>query len=1034
MTLSLGKTSYVVGMLALAAGTLATRPAEAQYFGRNKVQYEQFDFQVLKTEHFDLFYYPAEREAALLAGRMAERWYSRLSRLLNHELKSRQPLIIYANHPHFEQTNAIAGELGESTGGVTEVFKRRIVLPFAGGLRETDHVIGHELVHAFQFDITGQGRSVQTGGIPGALRLPLWFIEGMAEYLSVGPVDPNTAMWLREAAQRELPSIRDIGDPYKWFPYRWGQALWSYVAGRYGDEVVGRLLKTAGRSADPDGAMASLLGLTPNELSAAWQLAIHEAYDPLVELTTSMADYGSPVFAAGPAGGTSISPVLSPDGSQLAFISARDLYSIDVFIGQLETGEIRHKITQTAVDPHFESLQFINSAGTWSPDGRSFAIAGISRGKAIISIIDVESGDITRNITLAELGEIYNPAWSPNGRFLAFSAIRGGLSDLFLYDLDESVLRRITNDPYADLQPAWSPDGTRIAFVTDRFTTDLDILEYGDYQLATIDPFSGAIEHIPCFVDGNHTNPQWTPDGRSILFLSDRTGITNLYRLGVADGSLAQITNLYTGITGITPLSPALTMAADTELVVISVYEDDGYHLYSIDRAEVLDGTEVIPMFATLEPARLPPAERITDDVVTALADPTTGLADTLEFETRPYSARLALDYIAQPSLLLGTNQFGTFIGGGAALYWSDMLGNRNLTTALQVNGGIKDVLAIVGYTNLSRRWNWAVFGQQIPITSGFFSLKFENRDGEAIVVEELIKFRQTSRQISGLLFYPFSRVRRVEFSAAFNDVRFEQEIRSRGITRFGDVVFDSTFSFSPFESLQSATATAALVYDNSLFGATSPIIGQRYRLQLSPILGSVKYLGVLADYRRYLTPVRPFTIAARIFHFGRYGGDSEDERLRPLYLGYPGFIRGYDDNSFDAKDCQPSADDPCPLFSRLLGSKIAMANLEFRFPLLGALGIGSGYYGFFPVEFALFGDAGLAWCEDRDALGCSSTFQATAEDKRAFFLGGSRRPVYSAGAAIRMNLLGFMIVEIDYTYAFQRNRWIWQFGFIPGF
>ena len=131
--------------LALAAALLAAGvlPASAQYFGQNQVQYRDFDFKVLKTDHFDVYYYPEEEDAAKLAARMAERWYTRLAQLLNHELSSRQPLILYASGAHFRQTNAIEGEIGEGTGGVTEAFKRRIVLPFAGPIAASDHVLGH---------------------------------------------------------------------------------------------------------------------------------------------------------------------------------------------------------------------------------------------------------------------------------------------------------------------------------------------------------------------------------------------------------------------------------------------------------------------------------------------------------------------------------------------------------------------------------------------------------------------------------------------------------------------------------------------------------------------------------------------------------------------------------------------------------------------------------------------------------------------------------------------------------------------------
>jgi len=164
--------------------------SSAQYFGRNKVQYERFDFKVLATDHFDIYYYPEEEAAVRLAARMAERWHARLTRLLQHELSGRQPLILYAAHPHFQQTN-ILGEIGEGTGGVTESNRRRVILPFAGGLAETDHVLGHELVHAFQYNVA-QGRGGI--GLRGMMTLPLYLVEGMAEYLSLGRNDPLTTM------------------------------------------------------------------------------------------------------------------------------------------------------------------------------------------------------------------------------------------------------------------------------------------------------------------------------------------------------------------------------------------------------------------------------------------------------------------------------------------------------------------------------------------------------------------------------------------------------------------------------------------------------------------------------------------------------------------------------------------------------------------------------------------------------------------------------------------------------------------------
>ena len=117
--------------LALLLSLVATGAADAQYFGRNKVQYRTFDFQVMKTEHFDVYFYPEEEAATRDAARMAERWYARLSRILDHEFDQRQPLVLYASHPDFQQTTTLSGEISDGTGGVTEAFNQRVILPFA---------------------------------------------------------------------------------------------------------------------------------------------------------------------------------------------------------------------------------------------------------------------------------------------------------------------------------------------------------------------------------------------------------------------------------------------------------------------------------------------------------------------------------------------------------------------------------------------------------------------------------------------------------------------------------------------------------------------------------------------------------------------------------------------------------------------------------------------------------------------------------------------------------------------------------------
>jgi Tol biopolymer transport system component len=1019
-----------------AAGLFGFAPsAEAQYFGQNKVQYENLDFEILKTEHFDIYYYDEIDVAVEYAALMAERWYARLSRLLNHELNGRQALILYASGPHFRQTNTLQGDIGESTGGVTEILKRRIVLPFAGPLPETDHVLGHELVHAFQFDLTGEGGGIAKAGIPSVMRYPLWFVEGMAEYLSVGPVDANTAMWMRDAVRAPLPDIQRLSDP-RFFPYRYGHALWSYIAGRWGDDAVGRILKASRSAGGASMAFARVLRMAPDSVVYGWHRAMRSYYEPLQDVTGSAGDYGRPVITPFAAGGRlNVGPALSPDGSRVVFISERDLFSIDIFMADAFTGKIIRKITRNDVNPHFESLQFIYSAGAWDYEGNRFAFGAVSRGRPVLTIIDAESGKKLKDVRFEELGEIYSPNWSPDGRYVVFSALTGGMSDLFMYDLEEEQLLRLTNDVFGDLQPAWSPDGSQIAFATDRFGTGVSSLMYGEYRLALLDPTTMAIRPVAAFPQGKHINPQWTPDASGLYFISDQNGISNVYRTDLATGELFQLTNVFTGVSGIVGLSPAISVAAQTGELAITVYEEDANSIYVIEDPDVLVGGDVLGEFA-MDPAVLPPGDRLSDDVQSLLANSFYGLPrDRESFLMADYKPKFALDYIGQPSLAVGADRFGTYIAGGASFFFSDMLGGHNVATAIEIRGSLRDVGGLIGYSNLNKRINWGVTLQQTPFVTGQAFLFSDSATGA--LVERTIIQRQTFRQIGGVAAYPLNRARRIEFNARFFNIGYSNEVRDRVYNPVTFNQIDQTEGEIPAPpDLNLFQASAALVYDRTLFGVTSPMLGQRYRVEFGGTYNDLDYATGILDFRKYVMPTRPVTVALRLLHNGRYGPDADTSRITPFYLGYDGIVRGYDFSSFDFAACAEAggltgADDvfTCGPYDNLFGSRMLLGNLELRFPPLGLLGLGDGLFGYLPIEGYIFGDAGLAWYgEDRLLL-------TPGFDDRAWWEGGDSRPVFSMGGGLRMNFFGFLILGVHYVYPFNRPKGgHFQFTFVPGF
>src|SRR6267143_5095598 len=685
--------------LLLGALSLVASAAQTQTFGRNAVQYKTFHFKILKTQHFDVYFYDEEADAAAQAARMAERWYTRISTVLRHQLSSRQPLILYADHPAYNQTNIAQVEGSE---GVTESLKRRILLPLGASPFESDHVIGHELTHAFQYDITGVAR----GNVATAFnRVPLWFIEGMAEYVSLGNVDPNTTMWMRDAVRTgRLPRFRDLENP-RYFPYRWGQSFWAYFGGTYGDDIVGALLRSAGRSGNVQFALEQMTHRPADSLIADWHRALIDAARPVAVATgtplpTDRAQRDqarlTPVTTSGARALVSpgkeqhynLAPALSPDGTRMAYFSDAGLFSIDMYLANAENGHTIRKLVSSTRDPHLESMQFINSAGAWDADGSRFVFGGVVTGTPALRIVKGSNGDLVKEIKFPSLGEIFNPTWAPDGKRIAFSAQVGGLTDLFVYDLDNEKLERLTDDPYADLEPAWSPDGSQIAFVTDRFGTSLEQLSYGDYQLAVIDARPGGqIRQLPHLPKAKHINPQWSPDGRSLYFLGNPGGITNMFRLSLASGSITQVTNVFTSVSGITALSPALSVAQRAPRAVFTVYTGGGYAIQAIDDLHALEGGPITPLPKSA--SALPPLERA--EVGTAIAalirdpEPVPPVAAVdLSSAVKEYHPKLSLDFVSQPSLAVAADRFGTYIGGGATLFWSDMLGDHNLVTMVQ--------------------------------------------------------------------------------------------------------------------------------------------------------------------------------------------------------------------------------------------------------------------------------------------------------------------------------------------------------------
>ena len=1050
----------------LAVLLCATRLDAQQYFGMNQVQYKHFDWRVIETEHFLVHYYPEERAGAMDAARIAERSYARLSKILDHQFREKKPIILFSSRSEFGQNN-VTGDLGEGTGGVTEALRHRLILPLTGDLGSFDHVLTHEMVHEFQFDIFARGKAGANLQTLNQIDPPLWFMEGMAEYLSIGPVHPLTASWLRDAAVNgNLPSIEQMTErPDKYFPYRYGEALWEYVGERWGDAAIGEILQNS-TTLGIARAIQRQLGLTLHELSDDWRESVNTKYLPQAAVLDRPRSFSQPLLTEKRSGGQIfLAPSLSNDGNRIAFLSngnqKRGELFIDLWLADAHTGKRIKRLVESTLNPNFEELRLLYSQSSFSNDGRTLAFTAQREGKDVLYLMDVAKASVRARLDLP-VDAVWSPVWSPDDKQIAFSGSRGGISDLFIVNSDGKGLRQLTNDLYGDLQPAWSPDGRRIAFATDRSPeTDLSILKISKWRIAVIDQQTGAIEVLPG-QGGLNLNPQWSPDGRELAFISDRTGIPNVFLYDFGTQQHYQITNVLGGVSAITEYSPAISWARGADRMAFTYFEKGDYTVWAFDNPRGLKKTAFRPSGANLAVGLLPvdsptvpktgfdsltlrprtgeptstyrapagsrqssvlPLQETTADlppsVAVLISDPLYGLPDTSRFKERPYHVAFHPDYIADPSI--GYAQ-GYGAAGGTAFVFSDLLGNHQLALAGNVYGRLSDASAFVGYANLSHRLQYSTGISQnpvyVPLSSGTLSdstrqvLRFQT-DYLRYVVRNLF--------ITGQ--YPFNRFTRVETGVQLNSISegFVSVFQDCNLAGYcSNVQFKNA---GTLPTINYVTPSTAFVSDNTLFGTTGPVIGRRMRFQASQSLGKLNFSDFLVDYRRY-DPIifNTLTFATRFLSSVSVG---RDETFFPKYIGRPDFIRGYDRANFNFVDCTSiigGGQAQCNN-AQLAGSRVAVANAELRFPIIRRFDVGSNF-GLPPLDGLIFYDAGLAWSKGQTPhLGRAPSGNDPSLD---------RYPLTSWGAGLRVNLFNLAILRWDYAVPMVTGRkpnWTFSLG-----
>ncbi|MBN1898197.1 MAG: PD40 domain-containing protein [Spirochaetes bacterium] len=872
-------------------------------FGKNKIQYKQFDWNILKTPHFDIYYNKSQRTLAEQSAVLLEDACAQLSENLRFELTRIIPVIIYSSHNDFEQSNVIMEMIGEGTGGFTEVFKNRVVVPFTGSYSEYRHVLHHELTHAFQFNILLGGFWESLFTRQFMYMPPLWFMEGVAEQQSIG-WDRELDMVLKDATVNNmLIPLAEMENSYSlnglqvFMLYKEGQGFVQYVVEKYGRYKVGEIFKVFKRTRDFIHSFKKAVGKTHYQVNQEWFRYLRKRYWPLVkdkkepgEFSKKLTDHlqDSSFY--------NVKPVWSPDGKKIAILTDRHIFT-DIILIDARTGEELDTIVEGGRESSFEEMHTRDNMLSWSHDGKYLIFVSKAGEFDRIHIYDFKEEEVIRSIN-PRMDAVASPAISSDNKWIAFSGTKNGKNNLYVIQFNGSKMTRLTDDLYSYFYPVFSKDGKYIIFTSNR---DKGYLS-GDMDIFAMHTQTRKITKIVSS-KGQNQSPALSRDGKIMTFSSDRDGTPNLYIKYVdnfedPEGLLKKkeykITDVIVGV-----FDPYFS--PDAKKVVFSSFFKLGQDIYVMDVPEEIERMESIENSASLAKLDQPPKTAF----------------DLEEAGKEDYTFSLTPDWVMGGFMYSSVYGFGGFTQIGA----SDILGDHQFMLATDFLSGVNDFNFQFVYYYLAHRINYGV--GVFHFKDYYFDYEYENG---GYIFETFYKRRYG---LDLLMSYPFTKFFRTDLELL--GMRYIRRSEEEELVKNVDTNIYAT--------------SLAFVYDTILWGETGPAWGFRSRLiyQRSwPITGKDWiYEMAFLDLRKYFLINKKYTFAFRLQGGSVWGPDRHENKF---YLGGYNTIRGH---RYDAYS----------------GLRMFLYNMEFRFPFIRRITIVWPFtFNISNLNSVFFWDFGSAW------------------------------------------------------------------------
>ncbi|GAB5465604.1 MAG: DPP IV N-terminal domain-containing protein [Candidatus Kapaibacteriales bacterium] len=965
-------------------------------FGKNIVQYENFDFKYVSSEHFDIYYHQGGYELAKYCAVEAERSLKEIEFELNYSIKRRISFVVFNSHNQFQQNNVIGQYLSENTGGVTTLLKNRIVIPYQGDYAQYQHVIFHELVHGVINEMF-HGGTYQTSISTGGFFMPTWLNEGLCEYLSNHGMDTETDMFMRDVVLNEkLPPLQQLGG---YIQYRVGQTFYWYISEKYGREKVGEFINRLRVQKSLGAAMKASFKMSLEDFSEQFEKDIKKYYFPDIQKFDAVKDFAEEVTDRDEMGNFyNSAPSISPDGERMAFISEEGGL-LGVYVMRINDMDSRKKLVSSFRQQDFEDLNMLAPGISWSPDGSKISISAKSGPEDAIFIVDSKDGDYEK-LTFG-LSHISSVDWSPDGEKLSFVASEDENCDIYTYEFASKEVKNITGDIYTDQYPVWSPDNSKIFFVSDRFEIDrvgtpgINMWNHPVFasDIFSVDVNTGQLERITRDPWYRKTSIAVESTGERIIYVSDKNGIGNLYIRDLDNGANYSITNSVTGILQI-------SLSQDDSQLLFSCQIEGGYDIFNIKFPFTRQlEEEILPLTTFREevnPASKFSNPSIIEDVIVSeeREDEETSKSKLsssrllssenyeVELENQKFQdpnpdaiQRQSLDLSKidttfkpkeyktkwSPDVILGNPGYNTFWGfqGTAFGMFSDELGNHQITVNANLFQDLNNSNIVARYSYMKNiidyHFTGYYLGGRTAITD--FALSPINSDASRY----LYRFNNGGVDISGS--YALDLFQRVEFGV--NNMFMS---RTSSALLGGNPQIGARPDITRFVAMPQI----AYVYDNSLGGWYGPSEGTRLRLEMtaSPKLGNsgLEFFNLSGDVRQYFGLTDFLTFAVR----GNTAISLGNDRQTFYIGGMDNWLnRSFRNGILPFQDPEDFAfmNFEMPMrgwaIAQTSGSKMAMMNAELRFPLFYAIAAGGLPLFLQAVQGSFFFDAGAAWDED---------------------------------------------------------------------